>query len=70
MTHPAVTVERSVPLAIAVQKMERRRIHRLVVVDERDESLPIGVLSLTDVVHGIAEETDASIAPDMGTIDA
>ena len=38
-------------------------IHRLIVVDDRDETLPIGVLSLTDVVHaiavGVAEATDA-----------
>jgi CBS domain-containing protein len=54
MSHPAETVHPSVPLALAVQKMERLRIHRLIVVDDRDETLPIGVLSLTDVVHAIA----------------
>jgi hypothetical protein len=32
------------------------RIHRLVVVDDRDPELPIGMLSLTDVVHSIALE--------------
>lgn len=63
MSHPAEIVHPSVPLALAVQKMERLRIHRLIVVDDRDETLPIGVLSLTDVVHAIAvdaaETTDA-----------
>jgi IMP dehydrogenase len=60
MTSPAVTVRRSVPLAIAIRRMERMRIHRLVVVDDRDPELPIGVLSLTDVVHSIAIERRAS----------
>lgn len=54
MTSPAITVERTTPLALAVQKMERLRIHRLVVVDETDVTFPIGVLSLTDIVHSIA----------------
>jgi CBS domain-containing protein len=58
MTHPAVTVVRSVPLALAIAKMERLHIHRLIVVDERDERLPIGVLSLTDIVHRIADGQD------------
>jgi len=56
MTHPAVTVRKSVPLAVAIRRMERMRIHRLVVVDDRDPELPIGMLSLTDVVHSIALE--------------
>ena len=56
MTHPAVTVRRSVPLSVAIRRMERMRVHRLVVVDDRDPDLPIGVLSMTDVVHSIALE--------------
>lgn len=59
MTSPAVTVGRSEPLADAIRRMERLRIHRLVVVDDRDPELPIGVLSLTDVVHSIALERGA-----------
>jgi CBS domain-containing protein len=58
MTSPAITVHRSTPLAIAARKMERHRIHRLVVVDDNDPSVPIGVLSMTDLVHAIAEELD------------
>ncbi|HEX5013510.1 MAG TPA: CBS domain-containing protein [Candidatus Limnocylindrales bacterium] len=66
MTHPAVTVRRSVPLAVAIRRMERMRVHRLVVVDDRDPELPIGVLSLTDVVHSIAMERQAALGADGG----
>ena len=57
MTSPAVTVFRSTPLAIAARKMERHRIHRLVVVDDTDPTIPIGLLSMTDLIHAIVEET-------------
>lgn len=60
MTSPAVTVRRSTPLVIAARKMERHGIHRLVVVDDADDRIPIGVLSMTDLIHAIAEETGAS----------
>lgn len=62
MTSPAITVHRSTPLATAARKMERHHIHRLVVVDDRDETVPIGVLSMTDLIHAIAEET-GHVAP-------
>jgi CBS domain-containing protein len=62
MTTPPVTVHRSMPLAQAAKKMERHHIHRLVVVADDDETLPIGILSMTDLVHAIAEET-AEAAP-------
>ncbi len=67
MTSPPVTVHRSTPLAIAARRMERHRIHRLVVVDDEDESIPVGILSMTDLVHVIAEETAAQAGP--GTAD-
>jgi CBS domain-containing protein len=54
MTSPPVTVQRSTPLAIAAARMERNHIHRLVVVADDDETLPIGILSTTDLVHDIA----------------
>ena len=54
MTSPAVTVTRSTALAIAAARMDRRHIHRLVVVADDDETLPIGILSMTDLVHAIA----------------
>jgi CBS domain-containing protein len=54
MTSPAITVTRSTPLPLAARTMERRHIHRLVVVADDDETLPIGILSITDLVHAIA----------------
>jgi CBS domain-containing protein len=56
MTSPAVTVFRSTPLANAAARMERHHIHRLVVVADDDESVPIGILSTTDLVHDIARQ--------------
>ncbi len=55
MTSPAVTAVTSTPLDEAVRTMEERHIHRLVVVDEDEEDCPIGVISMTDVVHAMAE---------------
>jgi len=63
MTTPAVTVHGSMPLAQAAKKMERHHIHRLVVVADDDETLPIGILSMTDLVHAIAEETAGAATP-------
>jgi CBS domain-containing protein len=60
MTSPAITVKRSTPLIVAARKMERHGIHRLVVVDDADELVPVGVLSMTDLIHAIAQETGAS----------
>ncbi len=57
MTSPALTIHRSTPLADAARKMERHHVHRLVVVADDDETLPIGVVSTTDLVRAMAEET-------------
>ena len=54
MTSPAVTVTRSTPLATAATRMDHQHLHRLVVVADDDETLPIGILSMTDLVHAIA----------------
>lgn len=62
MTTPAVTVERSTPIVIAAARMERQRIHRLVVVADDDKRLPIGVLTTADIVHVIAENARAASA--------
>lgn len=55
MTSPAITVTRSTPIPLAAAKMEKHHVHRLVVVADDDERLPIGVISTTDLVHQIAE---------------
>jgi len=54
MTCPAVTIQANAPLDEAAALMERLRIHRLVVVG-RDGETPIGMLSITDLVHSMAE---------------
>jgi CBS domain-containing protein len=59
MTSPAVTIHRSTPLIVAARKMEQHQIHRLVVVEDGDDSTPIGVLSMTDLIHALAVETAA-----------
>jgi CBS domain-containing protein len=73
MTSPAVTVHRSTPLAIAAARMERQHIHRLVVVADDDERRPIGILSMTDLVHSIAtapHTPEAVAATEPGVPDA
>jgi CBS domain-containing protein len=59
MTSPAITIHGSTPLVVAARRMEQHGIHRLVVVEDGDETTPIGVLSMTDLVHALAEETSA-----------
>ena len=60
MSSPAITVHRSTPLLLAARKMERHEIHRLVVVEDGDERSPVGVLSMTDLIHALAAETAAA----------
>jgi CBS domain-containing protein len=60
MTSPAITVTRSTPIALAAVKMEYHHIHRLVVVSDEDEHLPIGILSTSDLIHQIAATTEAA----------
>lgn len=62
MTSPAVVVHRSETIEMAARLMERQRIHRLVVVADDDETLPIGILSTTDLVHLVAERSEAAEA--------
>jgi CBS domain-containing protein len=57
MTSPALTIHRSTPLIVAARKMEQHQVHRLVVVEDGDELTPIGVLSMTDLIHALAIET-------------
>lgn len=56
MSKPALTVHRDTPLADAARKMERHHVHRLVVVSDADEQLPIGVISTSDLVRAMAAE--------------
>jgi CBS domain-containing protein len=54
MTSPALTIHRDQPLAVAARRMERHHVHRLVVVADSDESLPIGVISTSDLVRAMS----------------
>jgi CBS domain-containing protein len=53
MTRPAVRVDVDAGLDDAAELMERLRIHRLVVVAD-DGQTPVGVLSVSDLVHSMA----------------
>jgi CBS domain-containing protein len=54
MTRPAVTVTAGTSVDEAAEMMERLHIHRLVVTDATGETT-VGVLSVTDLVHVMAE---------------
>jgi CBS domain-containing protein len=59
MTAPAITVALHASLDDAAELMEQRRVHRLVVVGS-DGITPVGVLSVSDLVHVMAgSETGA-----------
>ena len=61
MSTPAVTVHGATSIIEAARTMERLGIHRLVVVADHDELLPVGVLSVSDIVRSMAavgEPTD------------
>lgn len=53
MTSPAITVRPSLPVATAARLMERERVHRLVVIREDDERIPVGILSTGDLVQAM-----------------
>ncbi len=57
MTHPAITVPAAASLHEAARLMTEHRVHRLVVVAERDGG-PIGVISESDVVREVAALTE------------
>lgn len=62
MTSPALTVKRSASLTDAARKMERHHVHRLVVVADNDEALPIGLVSTSDLVRAMAAEIAGATA--------
>ena len=53
MTAPAITIGLHASLDDAAELMEQKRVHRLVVVGP-DGTTPVGVLSVTDLVHVMA----------------
>lgn len=53
MTAPAITIPLHASLDDAAELMEQRRVHRLVVVGT-DGVTPVGVLSVSDLVHVMA----------------
>jgi len=55
MTSPAITVSVDTSLQDAAKLMRGRRVHRLVVVGP-DGSTPVGILSVSDLVHVMAAE--------------
>jgi CBS-domain-containing membrane protein len=58
MTSPALTIAADAEVGEAAARMERERVHRLVVVDP-DGRTPIGIISTTDLVHAMLEEVPA-----------
>ncbi len=54
MTAPAVTVHASTSVALAARRMERHRVHRLIVVADDDERRPIGVFRAGDLARAVS----------------
>lgn len=58
MTAPVLSVTADVALDEAARLMETNEIHRLVVTSE-DHATPVGVLTVTDLVHAMALRGEA-----------
>ncbi len=56
MTSPPLTIRRSATLESAAVRMERDHVHRLVVVADDDATMPVGVISTSDVVRALARD--------------
>ena len=54
MTSPVVTITATERPETAARLLETHGIHRLIVVDERDGSTPVGVVSSGDLVRGLS----------------
>jgi crotonyl-CoA carboxylase/reductase len=64
MTQGCVTCDVGTPLNAAVSEMTRLRIHQLVVTDKTGEhNIPVGFLSLTDIVREVMIEKPQAIKP-------
>jgi CBS domain-containing protein len=57
MHSPALTADLAMGIDEAARLMEEAHVHRLVVID-RDQVVPVGVLSMSDVVRAISWERD------------
>lgn len=55
MTSPAITISAHASIDEAADRMEEMRVHRLVVLGP-DGRTPVGMLSVSDVVHVMAGE--------------
>jgi CBS domain-containing protein len=53
MTSPAITCRAACPITEAVQLLETKHVHRLIVVDESGKK-PIGIFSTSDIVRQLA----------------
>ncbi len=53
MSRPALTISTDTPIEEAARRMQSAHVHRLVVVGDDGET-PVGVLSVTDLVHAMA----------------
>jgi CBS domain-containing protein len=56
MSSPPLTIDAHADIGSAAMRMERERVHRLVVVAP-DGQTPIGIVSTTDLVRAMLEET-------------
>jgi len=58
MTQPVVSVSPDSTIEEAVQLLNEKRIHRLVVVERESARIrPVGILSVTDLARHVGEET-------------
>ena len=64
MTSHCVSCDQDTPLSEAISSMTRLHIHRLVVTEQSgDRNIPVGILSLTDIVNKtIVESEELSMA--------
>jgi CBS domain-containing protein len=57
MTKPVVSVAAETSIDEAVQLLNEKRIHRLVVVERHgDHVVPVGILSITDLARHVGED--------------
>lgn len=58
MTKPVISVAPDTTIDEAVQRLNEKRIHRLVVVEKASDHLrPIGILSVTDLAKHVSDQS-------------